>query len=170
MRFTLPLMFAFMATAAHADPTVFGLTLGKTTQQQFLDQYPAKEIGESLYSGGPIYDVDPANIDFDGLQKVRVIFDDKGTLAYVTAQFPKEKFDYLNQALGKKYKLVSKQVPFVGNKKATYKDGNSKIFLEAPHMSFEMDMTYLTNAFDKAFTDARRETNKQKKSKEESQL
>lgn len=170
MRFTLPFMFAFMATAAQADPTVFGLTLGKTTQQQFLAQYPAKEVGESLYSGGPIYNVDPANIDFDGLQKVSVIFDDKGTLVYVSAQFPKGKFDYLNQALSKKYKQVSKQIPLVGNKHATYKDGNSKIFLEAPHMSFETDMTYLTNAFDKAYTDARRESNKQKKSKEESQL
>ncbi|MNZ88270.1 hypothetical protein D3C78_1071580 [compost metagenome] len=170
MRFTLALALTLTTTAAQADPSVFGLTIGKTTEEQFLKQYSANQIGTNLYNNGHMYVVAPDSIDFDGLQKVLVVFDAKGSLAGVDAQFPKEKFDYLNQALGKKYKLVDKKIPFVGNKRATYKDGNSKIILDAPHMSFKMNMTYLTREFEKAIADGEREAKSRQKGREESQL
>ncbi|TDF82392.1 hypothetical protein [Pseudomonas sp. H9] len=170
MRFTLALALTLTATAVQAEPSVFGLTIGKTTEAQFLKQYSASQVGTNAFNQGHMYEVAPGSIDFEGLQKVLVVFDAQGSLAGVNAQFPKEKFDYLNQALAKKYKLVDKQIPFVGNKSATYSDGNAKIILEAPHMSFQMNMTYLTKTFDKAIADGQRKAKNQQRDKEASQL
>jgi hypothetical protein len=146
------------------------MTLGKTTEEQFLKQYSATQIGTNRYNNGHMYEVAAGSIDFDGLQKVIVVFDAKNSLAGVDARFPKEKFDYLNQALSKKYKLVNRQIPFVGDKVATYKDGNSKIILDAPHMSFQMNMTYLTQDFDMTISNGQRAAKSRQQLKEESQL
>jgi hypothetical protein len=170
MRLILALTAALTTTAVEADPTVFGLTLGKTTESEFVKQYPANLLGTNTYSNGHVYEVAPANIDFADLRKATVTFDDKGLLVVVSTTFAQGKFDYLNQTLGKKYKLVEKKVPFVGDKDVTYKDGNSKIQLVSPHMSFEMSLVYFTLEFERNYLKIAREEKSRKMAKEASQL
>lgn len=99
-----------------------------------------------------------------------IIFDTTGLLIAVITTLPKSKFDYLNQTLGGKYKRVSQNIPFVGNKSVTYRDGGTEITLEAPHMSFEMSMNYIRDDLMRAFNQQSEAEKRQKQQSEASQL
>ena len=55
------------------------------------------------------------------------------------------------EMLRKKYTLVSKQIPFVGDSSARFSQGASVILLDAPHLSFEMTLSYLSETLLAAF-------------------
>ena len=44
--------------------------------------------------------------------------------------------------------MIAKDLPFVGNKLATFEADNCIIRLTAAHMSFEMSINYITKEFD----------------------
>lgn len=48
-------------------------------------------------------------------------------------------------------KLVEKSQPFVGNARAIFRQGDSVVELDAPHMSFTMALRYMTHALQKTF-------------------
>ncbi|WP_085116839.1 hypothetical protein [Serratia proteamaculans] len=160
----------FMSSFAFADPTVFGLTLGKTTNKEVESKYSIKPFAENKYSNGNMYEIPMSQINFDGLQKVTLVFDRAGVLELVLAQFPKNKFDSINSTLKGKYKFVNGEIPHVGNKWVKYKDGNSYITLDAPHMSFDMDLEYITDDFLKSIKKQRSEENNKKSINEKNQL
>ena len=170
MKKGIALAIALFSSAASADPTIFNLELGKTTEAQLKSMYSAQHTGVNKYSDGNMYSVPTSAINFDGLQTVTTIFDKGGVLIAVLTTFPKSKFDYLNQALGGKYKQVSQNIPFVGNKSATYRDGGTEITLEAPHMSFEMTMNYIRDDLMRAFNQQSEAEKRQKQQSEASQL
>jgi PKD repeat protein len=64
---------------------------------------------------------------------------------------PKESFKPTLKALSAKYALVSSEVPFVGNASAKLKQGDSVIELNAPHLSFTMEVLYLTSGLKQSF-------------------
>ena len=109
-----------------------------------------------------------SEIALDGLSKdVVFIFNQDESLAGVSMSFDKQKFDELNAQLKKKYKKVIKSViPFVGNKLVKYKDGNSVVELNAPHLSFEMELTYLSDDFIKTMNNQLQQQEKAKKQQE----
>lgn len=82
--------------------------------------------------------------------------------------FPKNKFDQLLPSLNEKYKLISKDIPFVGNKRAKFSDGNTEIALNSEHLSFNTTL----DSYDllKAFNDASKQENENKKKSESSKL
>lgn len=143
----LALFTAFISLQANADPVAFGLALNKTTESEFLDMYSSRNSGVNKYSQGNMYDVSRSEVEFADLQSLQVIFDDKEILQAVIAVFPKHKFEYLNKNISKKYKLISKNIPFVGDTDARYRSGKTDIILDAPHMSFKMTLTYATRSF-----------------------
>jgi hypothetical protein len=55
------------------------------------------------------------------------------------------------KTLAAKYTLVEKKQPFVGNAHARFQQGDSVVELDAPHMSFTMELRYLTKTLQKAF-------------------
>jgi hypothetical protein len=168
---TLLLSALLLSSAtAWADPAPFGLEIGKTTIKEMKEKYKTTSAGQNKYSGGDMYSIDPSQIDFEGLQEVTTIFSKEGQLLAVLTQLPKDKFEYLYESMGKKYKLVSKEIPFVGNKSAKFINGNTEITLDAPHLSFEMKMNYISKDLQKAFEAQRATENANKKSKESSQL
>ncbi|OZA74278.1 MAG: hypothetical protein B7X74_02830, partial [Thiotrichales bacterium 39-47-5] len=59
---------------------------------------------------------------------------------------------------------------FVGNKSATYLDGNTEISLDAPHLSFEMSMNYISLDLLKAAKAQSSQEENNKKKRENSQL
>ncbi len=159
-----------LSTSVQADPTVFGLTLGKTTSSELTALHSAELVGINAYSDGPAYEVSTNTIDFDGLQELTVIFNRDGILEAVLAKLPKDRFKDLNAMLGKKYKRVSQNVPFVGNASARFRDGKTDIVLDAPHLSFTLSLSYLRDSFMKSFKEKSKAQEEAKRTGEASQL
>jgi len=159
-----------LTSTASADPTIFGMEIGKMTEKELKSTYSVNHIGTNKYSNGNMYSVPASSINFEGLQEVTTIFSTDGKLVAVLTTLPKSKFDYLNNALGGKYKLISQQIPFVGDKKATYRDGATEITLDAPHLSFKMSMNYISYELMNAFNKQSRAESRQKQQSEASQL
>ncbi len=170
MKKGIALAISLFSSVVFADLTIFNMELGKTTETQLKSMYNVQHTGTNKYSNGNMYSVPTSAINFDRLQKVTTIFDTKGVLIAVLTTLPKSKFDYLNQTLGSKYKRVSQNIPFVGNKSATYRDGGTEITLEAPHLSFEMTMNYIRDDLMRAFNQQSEVEKRQKQQSEASQL
>lgn len=165
-------LFAGMlfSSMAFSDPALFEMRLGGTTESELKSVYSVQLLGVSKYSGGNTYSVPVAEVNFEGLQKVTAVFDKGGILVAVFTVFPKTKFEYLNRALGDKYKLISQKIPHVGNKSAKYREGKTDILIEAPHMSFEMYMSYARDEFTQAYNEVVQSEARAKQSRESSQL
>ena len=170
MKKGITLVIALFSSSVFADPTVFGMELGKMTEKELKSKYTVNHTGTNKYSNGNMYSVPVSSINFDGLKEVTTIFSKDGKLIAVLTTLPKSKFDYLNKALTGKYKLVSKQNPFVGNKKATYRNGATEISLDAPHMSFDMSMNYVNDELMRAFNRQSQAEKRKKQDNESSQL
>jgi len=153
-----------------ADPSPFGLQINKATSKDVLDKYSVNKKGTNKYTNGDMYELKTSDIEFDGLKEVTVIFDTKNILVAVLTTFYKNKFDDLNNSLKKKYKLVSQNIPFVGDKYAKYIDGNTEIEISAPHMSFDMNVNYIDKNFMSIYRAKEKEEQQSKKNKESSQL
>ena len=72
--------------------------------------------------------------------------------------------------LSGKYKLVEKRVPFVGDSYAKFRQGDSIVELDAPHLSFNMSLRYLTNDLQAAFNRQSEAEKAGKQRKQASQL
>ncbi|PSX10483.1 hypothetical protein [Photobacterium angustum] len=164
------LLLLLTSSSVYAAPTIFGMTLGEMSEKELKAKYNVNLTGKNKYSEGNMYSVPVSSINFEGLQEVTAIFSSDGKLLAVLTSFPKDKFDYLKNTLGGKYKLVSKQIPFVGNKKATFRDGVTEISLNAPHLSFTMSMNYINDDLMKAFNSKSQSEAKEKQQNEASQL
>jgi len=170
MKKGVTLAITLFSSVSFADPTIFNMELGKTTETQLKSMYNVQHTGTNKYSNGNMYSIPTSAIKFEDLQEVTTIFDTEGVLIAVLTTLPKSKFDYLNQALGGKYKRVSQNIPFVGNKSATYRDGGTEITLEAPHMKFVMSMNYIRDDLMRAFNQQSEAEKRQKQQSEASQL
>lgn len=149
--FALAIPFALSAAVAIADPAPFGLELGKTTVAEAKAKFDLNGKGTNRYSDGPMFDVPVSEVNFEGLQDLTLIFDTRDTLVGVLATLPKHQFGTMHGMLSDKYRVVSSNIPFVGDSSAKYVDGGTEITLDAPHMSFDMSMNYLRKELRDAF-------------------
>lgn len=149
----LGMAFSNLVLAANAAP--FGQELGVATYAQVKQQVGGKtdlsDAGTNKFSGGKMLQGDGSGLGIEGLSGVTFIFDRADKLAGVLMSLPKERFKPTLKALSAKYKLVSSEVPFVGNASAKLKLGDSVVELNALHMSFAMEVLYLTNSLKQAF-------------------
>ena len=148
-KFVLPLLTA-LSLPVFADPTVFKMELGKTTEQEVKEMYTLTQDGTNRYSDGNQYYIDRKEIDFEGLKSTLVIFDKQGVLVGVLSTLHEsnpmnhETFSRIYGVLNNKYKLVRKERPFVGDQFAKFKDGKTEITLNAPHLgNFEVNLDYV---------------------------
>jgi hypothetical protein len=155
---------------AFAEPSIFGMEIGSMTESQLQSQYKVELLGTNHYTQGNMYSVPVESIDFDGLKSLQVTFSKDGTLLIVLTKLPKTKFDYINGMLKKKYTLVRETVPYVGNKYVVYLEGETLIFLDAPHLSFEMELIYINEALYNDMVKQRDEAESQTQKSEASQL
>lgn len=140
------------AYAANAAP--LGLEIGVAT----LAQVKAKlggttalaEVGTNKFTDGVMLGGDGQGLDVDGLHKITFIFDNKEILQGVVMTLEKN-FRPTFEKLRKKYTVVSKQIPFVGDSRARFSQGGSLVVLDAPHLTFEMTLSYISIALDQAF-------------------
>lgn len=150
---SLTLALTAVPALALADPVVFGLEIGKTTVAEFAQKYPGISVaGINKYSDGKQFALSPSEIPLNGLKTALAIFDHDEVLTAVAVTVHKNRFNDLHSMLRDKYQLVSQNVPPVGNKIAEYRDGKTTITLDAPHMSFDMQMNYLHDEFKARFT------------------
>ncbi len=92
-----------------------------------------------------MYATDGAAYGIDGLNGVLYIFDSQKKLAGVIMTMNKDRFASIYDILNKKYRVVSKHRPFVGDQYALFKPADANIEVSAPHLSFEMEVRYLRN-------------------------
>jgi len=153
-----------------AGPTIFGMELGKMTEKELKDKYNVNRAGTNKYSDGNMYSVPVSSIKFEGLQEVTAIFSKDGQLVGVLTTLHKKKFDYLKKILDGKYKRVSQKTPFVGNKEAIYRAGDTEILLTSHHLSFKMSMNYINDDLMQVFNRQSEAEAHQKQQGEASQL
>ncbi|MFT5759698.1 MAG: hypothetical protein ACI9LM_004465 [Alteromonadaceae bacterium] len=170
MKKGIALVLAMLSSSVLADPAIFGMELGEMTEKDLKSKYSVNHTGTNKYSNGNMYSVPVSSINFEGLKEVTTIFNTEGKLVAVLTSLPKNKFNYLNETLGGKYKLISQKIPFVGNKKATYRDGETEITLNAPHMGFDMSMNYVNDDLMQAFNRQSQAETRKKQQSESSQL
>lgn len=153
--FVLTLFFSSVHHAYAANAAPFGQELGLSTYAQVKQQIGSKtslsNAGTNKFSGGKMLQGDGDGLGIEGLSGVTFIFDRTDKLVGVLMTLPKESFKPTLKALSAKYQLVSSEVPFVGNASAKLKLGDSVVELSAPHMSFTMEVLYLTNSLKQAF-------------------
>jgi len=141
------------AFANNAAP--LGLELGVATytqvKQKVGDKTSLSDEGINKYSGGKMLKSNGGGLGIEGLSDITFIFDQSEKLAAVLMTLPKDSFSKTLNALSGKYKLLEKNVPFVGNASAKLQQGDSVIDLNAPHMSFEMSVNYMTRSLEKSF-------------------
>ena len=158
----LSIAFPNFVFAANAAP--LGLELGVATYAQAKQQVGGKtslsDIGTNKYSGGKMLQGDGAGLGIEGLSEITFIFDKSDKLAGVLMTMPKGSgfgdlengnFKKTLAALSAKYKLDEKHTPFVGDASARLHQGDSVIEVTAPHLSFNMEVRYLSNELQKAF-------------------
>ncbi|MGX9456187.1 hypothetical protein ACWU37_03850 [Photobacterium damselae subsp. damselae] len=155
---------------AYSNPSVFGLTLGQTSEQVLQEKYHATLSGKNNYSHGNMYSIPVDEVNFEGVSEITVIFDKDKKLSAVFVSLPKSQFDYTMKILDKKYKIVRKDIPFVGDKLAIYKNGESEVMLNSPHLSFEALLVYRTNVFINSIHKIKEHEKQQKEKNDEALL
>lgn len=156
-----------LPASAYADTTAFGMTLGKTTLEDFRKTYPSStHEGKNKWTDGQMYSIPVSELDFDGVKSDLIIFNKDGQITAITLDIDKERFGTINSMLSKKYKLIKKDIPFVGNKYVRYKNDKDFIELDAPHLSFSMSLLYIEKSFEDTYLKMNMEEKNNKKTKE----
>jgi len=150
---TLIIRVVFMSSPLHAaDIAPLGFVLEKTTYLEALKAQPAlKDIGVNKFSQGKMLNADGEHWSLKGLNNVTLIFNKNDRLTAVLMNLNKSRFDALLSHLSEKYQSTYKNIPFVGNKQVTFLHDGIEIDVVAPHLSFEMSVTYGTAAFNSAY-------------------
>lgn len=167
MKKILIIITIMFSSILYANPVPFGLEIHKTTLKEAQEKYTLIENGINYYSGGPMYLIKKDELEIDDLKKVTLIFsEDTKVLLYVCAEFNQNKFESLYKNLSKKYKLLYEELPRIGNKFAKYENDQTIIKLSAHHMSFDLQLTYIYNEFDKYVTERDKKDKAEKNEKE----
>ncbi|WP_186453838.1 hypothetical protein [Denitratisoma sp. DHT3] len=171
---------AFATTAfAGNNAAPLGVEIGAATLDQVQQSIGKRtrliNSGINAYSEGPMLKGDGEGLDIDGLSSITFIFDKTNRLAGVLMTLPKggmgsENVKRMVGMLGEKYKTVKRNIPFVGDAFARFKQGTSTIDVDAPHMSFTMEVRYLSDDLLAAFNSRSRQENAEKQRKQQSQF
>lgn len=147
---TLVVLVALLVSgAASAGTSALGFEIGVSSTDQvratLSKQMKVVEGGLNKYSGGPVLMTAGLGYDIEGLKEVAYVFDEQMLLAGILMTMSKHRFDAILGALSGKYKVSSQQRPFVGNQFARFKTSDAVIEIEAPHLSFDMEVRYIRN-------------------------
>ena len=122
--------------------------------------------GENKYSGGPMLWSNGDGLGVEGLTDALFLFDKDGVLAGVVMTVPKSPVDMLSK-LSSKYVTVSNKINnFMGYGYARLQRGDSVVEIDSPHLSFTMEVRYLSK---KLFADFARMTAEEEAKKQQEQ-
>lgn len=149
VRLTAIAITLLCGNAANAGTRVLGFELGESTVEQvkssLQQQTKVTDAGINKFSDGPMIKTNGDSYEIEGLREVIYIFDEASKLAGILMEMNKGRFDSVYQAISSKYKVISQQRPFVGDQSARFKTEDAIIEIDAPHLSFEMEVRYLRN-------------------------
>ncbi len=169
--FTLALLVCEFAIAG---TQVLGFEIGVSTVDQVkttvAKQTIIKEQENNKWTNGPQFHTDGSAYEVRGLKDVMYIFDDQKKLTAVILTMNKDSFDSVLEAVSAKYKVVSQQRPFVGDQYAKLKSKDSIIEIDAPHMSFTMEVRYIRDDLMKRFNEQSAAEEQAKKKKDASKF
>jgi len=135
-------LFLIFTNPVFADTTVFGMTIGKTTEAEVKKMHTTEFFGVNKYVDGNMYYIRSTNLLEDkNLKELSVIFNEKGVLVLITATLPRANQAEIFGALSKKYKLVS-NIKSPGGSSAGFIDGETEISMLALQWIPEMKVRY----------------------------
>lgn len=147
-----------------------GFTLGQTTLAEVERSVPPDRIEQRAISAvteGAWLGIDPAAFDFDGLEKVVLVFDGEQHLAGVVLTIAKRRFVDVLSDLRAKYSADSENIDnFMRNGEARFRSGDGWIYFNAPHLSFSLSLIYATDEMQRE-NRRRNEENEAKKRQQE---
>ena len=159
---------------AHAGTKVINVELGVSTLEQVRKTASSsgkvQNNGTNTWTGGPSLAVQNGDYGIQGLQSVEYIFDASNKLAAVVMTMGKDRFDAIFDVLAGKYKMTKKVRPFVGDQYARFSTPDGLIEVDAPHLGFTMDVSYMTSTFHKAWTDGVKARQSQQRQQEKSKF
>ncbi|HAS8352974.1 TPA: hypothetical protein I7721_17960 [Vibrio vulnificus] len=164
MKICNAMIFAiFMSFYAIADVSVIGITINKDTKEDVVSKY------EIISENGNVLTLNEKNIPLDDVSSVVVALENDKVKAVLLA-IRKNKFDYFYNLLKGKYKLTKKEIPYVGNKYVSFIKDDVIISLDAPHLSFKMDLLYIDREYDKSLKKRQKEKKENEKKQDSEQL
>lgn len=134
------------ADANEASLRPLGIELGSAIEdvRARLDELGARcEENTSAVARGPLLSCRDG-FELEGLQQAQFLFSAEGRLEGVVLTFPKGRWRTVNTALAGRYRPERSLEPFVGDRSSHYRGAGGRVVAEAPHMSFEMSVTYAT--------------------------
>ena len=147
----LPLIALLPIAPVAAATKPLGFTLGRTTLREVGQSLPHDRItgiARSGATGGPRIEIDPAAFDFDGLEKVLLVFDTDQRLIFVQLTIAKRRFHDVLADLRSKYSVQYQNIDnFMQNGDAEFRFDNDWIIFQAPHLSFSLKLSYATDSF-----------------------
>jgi len=167
-RFVLILLLAPFFCFANSAP--FGLEIGRMRIEEFKEKYQVQALGTHRWGQGEMFSLSTKTINFEGLNKIHVIFDQNEIMVAVLTELDKSKFDSVLNLLNSKYRLIEKKIPFVGTKSAIFSDDCVQIELISEHLSFQMTMNYISKDFLKSCKEQYAKEVEETKQAESSQL
>ena len=139
------------ADILYANPSPLGIELNKSTLDDVKKSY---RIVTSNQNEGYYYNVlDVQNVPIETLSRIILVSNSKNIIEVVLIELSKDKFDETYKMLSSKYKVLSSELPFVGDKYAKLQDGDCHILINAPHMSFTTSVMYTTKDFENKYHD-----------------
>jgi hypothetical protein len=163
---TLTLIFSTLSTAGTSVLNVeIGVSTVEQVRQALTKNTKVQDEGTNKFTNGTMLKTDGSSYEIEGLNSVLYIFDEQKKLAGIVMDMNKARFDSIYKFLSGKYKVSSQQLPFVGDKFARFKTTDTTIEINAPHLSFEMEVRYVRNdAMQKYNNQTAAEANAKKKS------
>lgn len=168
MSFLLVALWSLNACSESAAP--LGITIGKSTLKDVESKYKIIEKDCNIDEYGCYYYMNHNELPLKNITLAAVNLDKKEIVRYLELHTAKENFESFFESISKKYKLKHKEIPSVGNKEALFEADNCIIKLYAPHMSFEMKITYFTKDFLKLVEDNIEQKQKSKKQSQDDAL
>ncbi|HZR03169.1 MAG TPA: hypothetical protein VFA81_08375 [Burkholderiales bacterium] len=134
-----------------------GFKLGVTTMgavAHALNQkhYVPTETGPSLYTKGPIYDVDPAVYPKEGFRKLTFVFDIHQRLAAIVTTIDRSRYESLVAELRHNSSMFTEFLDDSKRPVALAVRGNGSVLLEGADVPADLYMVYQTTEFSEATT------------------
>ncbi|ROQ90695.1 hypothetical protein [Desulfosoma caldarium] len=168
------LSLLFIPSISIAQVQVLGFEIGSSTLEQVKTQLAKQtrihDAGINKFTRGPQIKTDGEGYGIERLYEVFYIFDQDHKLAGVLMTMCKTRFDEILSFLSEKYTLTAKRRPFVGDMFARFKAKGVIIELDAPHLSFNMEIRYIRDDLYKQFNMQTAQETQQKKAYEKSKF